>query len=730
MRTLRREAWAIFLAAALACFCHPSTAAGDSPRVTAGHTNAPLSIDGMLDEPAWRDAGVITNLTQQSPKPGAPTPYTTEVRVLLDADHVYFGFTCTDPEPDRVAVHTMLRDGDMNGDDTVAVVFDTLDDRATGYYFRVNAAGARQDGLISGQESYSLDWDGVWVAAARRVPGGWVAEIAIPSRTLRFSANNDHWGFNVERYIPRDRTTLRWSGLTLDSFLTDMSRNGELAGVGSLEQGLGLSVSPYGLVRIERDLRKGESTTEPDAGIDVSYNLTPQLSGVLTFNTDFAETESDDRQINLTRFELFYPEKRAFFLEGTNQFEFGLGLGESFVPFFSRRIGLYRGERVPIDAGVKLVGRQGRWGIGALEVLQGSTDAVDSTSLFAGRVTYDFDDHFRLGMIATDGDPTAMHDNRLTGIDALWRTSSLFEDKNFLVGAWAARSDGDIGSGQRTGWGFKIDYPNDLWDLRLIYKEFGDALDPAMGFLPRPGTRWYSGGGAFQPRPQQGWWAKWVRQFFFETSLDVIQDLDGNTQSWWLFTAPFNVRTQSGEHLEANWYPQFERLTEPFEVADGVVIPPGDYRFTRYRVEASSSLHRPWQIGGGVWFGSFYSGHLEQWFANGSYTTPGGRLQVSLSMEINYGRLPEGDFSQRLWQLKTVYAFTPDLVLSAYAQFDSISSNLGVNTRLRWTIVPGTDLFVVWNRAWEHPVGEDARWSSLLPLEDQAVVKLRYTWRP
>lgn len=342
-------------------------------------------------------------------------------------------------------------------------MLDTFGDRTAGYYFRINAAGARQVGLVSGPETYSLDWDGVWDAAAKRGPEGWTAEIAIPSRSLRFTVNGDVWGLNVERYLPRDRTTLRWSSITLDSFLTDMRRNGELAGVGGLKQGRGLSVIPYGLVRSDRDLREDTSETEFDEGIDVSYNLTPQLSGVLTVNTDFAETESDTRQINLTRFERFHPEKRAFFLDGSNQFDFGLGLGSSFVPFFSRRIGVYQGERVPIDVGVKFVGREGSWGIGALAVRQCSTDRVESADLFVGRFTYDVDEHLRLGLIATDGDPGAASDNRLVGLDALWRTSSLFGDKNFQVGVWAARSEGDVGPGKRAGWGFKVDYPNDLF---------------------------------------------------------------------------------------------------------------------------------------------------------------------------------------------------------------------------------------------------------------------------
>ncbi len=714
------------VASATATFTAPVN--GQPPRVVAGVATAPVRLDGVLDEEAWQQAGVIADLVQQAPKPGAPTPYRTEVRVLVDGDTLYLGVTCLDPDPSRIAVHTMQRDGDLTGDDTVAFILDPFGDRTTGYFFQVNAAGARQDGLYSDPENIPLDWDGIWEARARVNPQGWTAEIAIPSLTLRFPKGQTAWGFNVERRIARDRIVVRWTGTTLDALLGDLRRAGELGGVEELRQGRGWSVSPYGLVRSERDFTTDEATTKPDAGLDVSYSLGPELTGVLTLNTDFAETEVDTRQINLTRFPLFYPEKRQFFNDGANQFSFGLGLEEEFIPFFSRRVGLFEGEQVPIRGGVKLVGRQGRWGIGVLDVQTEDISAAPGSNLFAGRVTYDVDQHLRLGVIATDGNPDGIHDNSLAGVDAVWRTSTFRGDKNFSVGVWGARTDGDVPAGKRSGYGFKVDYPNDLWDVAAIYTEFGDGLNPALGFLPRPGTRWYTASLSYQPRPQQGWWAGSVRQFKFELEPQVVTDLGGTTQSWSVFTAPVNVEMQSGDGFELNWQPQFERLDTPFEIAQGVVIPPGSYRFDRFRVEVETSLHRPWQIAAQVWFGTFYTGRMDEWIPSLAYTTPGGHLQLKLSADLAFGDLPEGSFAERLWQLNVVYAFTPDLLLSAYTQYDNDSNNLGINTRLRWTIRPGTDFYVVWNHGWLHPEGEE-RWSVFKPLSDQAVVKLRYTWR-
>jgi hypothetical protein len=682
----------------------------------------------MLDEPAWQQAGVIESLMQQSPHPGGPTPFRTEVRILVDGDTLYLGITCFDPDPSKIAVHTMQRDGDMDGDDTVAFVLDTFGDRVTGYYFRINAAGARQDGLINDPENISLDWDGIWDARVRTGPQGWTAEIAMPARTLRFPTGQVFWGFNIERSVPRDRVTLRLAGISLDARLADFRRDAELAGVGDLRQGLGLSISPYGLVEATRDFTVPDTETQLKAGLDVSYNLGPALAGVLTLNTDFAETEVDTRQINLTRFPLFYPEKRQFFTDGANQFAFGIGIAEEFIPFFSRQVGLYEGDQVPLLGGVKLIGRQGRWGIGVLDVQTKDIPQAPGSNLFAGRVTYDVDEHLRLGTIATNGDPDGVSSNSLVGVDALWRTSTFHGDKNFIVGAWAAGSGGDLPAGKRTGCGLKIDYPNDLWDVMFTFKEFGDALDPALGFLPRPATRWYSSGIAYQPRPQSGWWATWARQFFFELEPQVVTDLKGTTQSWSVFTTPVKVEMQSGDGFELNWQPQFERLEVPFEIAKGVVIRAGSYRFDRFRAELQTSLHRPWQIATKVWFGTFYTGRMVEWIQSLAYTMPGGHLQLNLSADNAFGNLPEGNFAERLWQLNVVYAFTPDLLLSEYTQYDNDSNNLGINTRLRWTIKPGTDLYVVWNHGWLHPEDEE-RWSVLKPISDQAVVKLRYTWR-
>ncbi len=703
-----------------------------------------MTLDGRLDEPVWRDAPVL-KLVQQSPKPGEPTRYETEVRIVVTKDRLYFAFICKDPDPGRIAVHTMRRDDAMRGDDKVSILLDPYGDHRTGYFFQVNGAGARADGLVSDPQSVSLDWDGIWDARTARTADGWSAEIVIPSRTLSFARGLDTWGLNVERYIPRERLTLRWASPTLDSFLYDLSRAGRLTDMGELEQGKGLEFSPYGVGKTRQSFPGGDRSWQGAAGGEATWKITPQLVTVFTANTDFAETEVDTRQVNLTRFPLFFPEKRSFFLEGANQYDFGLGIGgqdsPQFIPFFSRQVGLLGGQQIPLDAGVKLNGRVGRWNLALLDVETRETvvspevaadlalpsQVVPGTNLLAARVSFDFNENLRVGTIFTNGDPAGFRRNTLAGVDAVWRTSKFRGNKNLLLGAWSATTQGDVGPGSKIGWGFKIDYPNDLLDCATSVNQYGDALEPLLGFLPRPGVRRTSASCSFQPRPSKVGPFRWIRQEFFENDYVRYTDSKGIVESWSYFMAPINLRFESGDRFEFNWYPHGETLLVPFEIAPGILIPVGSYDFTRWRLEAQTSEHRPLQFGTTTWFGTFYNGHLTQWENYLRWTSPKGKVQLDLETENDFARLPVGNFVQRLWSIRAAYAWSPNLVLSSFIQYDTESQNVGTNTRLRWTIKPGNDLFVVWNRGWQRIVTDPH--VSIVPQSDLIAIKLRWTFR-
>ncbi len=691
-----------------------------------GTTADPPRLDGLLDEAAWGQPELTAELIQQSPRPGAPTVFTTTVRVIVTERAVVLGFECRDPEPARIAIHTMQRDSEMEGDDTVALVLDTYGDKRTGYFFQVNAAGARADGLISNPEHISYDWDGIWDARTARTPSGWSAEIELPVRTLSFAPGLKSWGLNLQRFVAREQVTLRWQSPNLDAFLYDMKRAGALPGVEGLQQGRGIEVTPYLTGRMRGDFEEPHRTWQSTAGLDTTWRITPKLATVLTVNTDFAETEVDARQINITRFPLFFPEKRAFFLEGSNQFEFGLGLGETFIPFFTRRVGLFGGEQIPINAGLKLNGRVGQWNVGLLDVQTRDTPMAPGTNLFASRVSVDLNENLRVGTIVTNGNPDGRMNNTLGGIDAVWQTSRFRGDKNFMIGGWTAFSHDDLEPGQNGGWGFKVDYPNDLWDCAATFNQFGDALRPALGFLPRPGVRRYTSKCDYMPRPSRTGRLRSIRQAFFSGSASVVTDLKGTTESWAVETSPLGLIFETGDKVEVDWEPQYEFLREPFDISEGIAINPGAYRFNRFQIGGETSEHRALRFETDVSFGGFYSGNLTQWEHSLSWTSSSGRAQFGLGVEQNFGRLPEGNFVQRLWQLRTALSWTPNLTLTSFVQWDDESGDLGTNTRVQWTLKPGREIFLVWNRGWRRLI--TSRDDLILGPESEIIaVKIRWT---
>src|SRR5262249_13636738 len=387
---------------------------------------------------------------------------------------------------------------------------------------QINPSGARSDGQISNNaQDLSRDWDGIWNAATARTADGWTAEIEIPFKTLRFRPDQTVWGFNVERQIKHVFETDRWAAARVTSWIGNLADAGQLTGLEGARQGHGLDVRPY--VSGGEDTGDGQFT----GGLDVFKNLTPNLNASVTVNTDFAETEADIRQVNLTRFPLFFPEKRAFFLEGTGVFDVaGLAGGTDLIPFFTRRIGMHgdedTGGEVPIGAGAKVVGRQDAYNAGVLDVE--TRDLPDGSlprqNLFAARVSRNLFEQSWVGAIVTNGNPEGTGGNNLIGADARVATSKFHGNRNVALDPFAERTD-DAVLGKDDAAGFGLSYPNDRWDLFLNWKQIGDNFQPALGFVPRVGIRTSNARIAFQPRPQR--WG--IRQFFVEFEPQYITNL-------------------------------------------------------------------------------------------------------------------------------------------------------------------------------------------------------------
>jgi len=719
----------ILQASLLACFLLLSLQHlfPDSPPQTAVRVERGPQLDGRLDDEVWSRAPVFTAFQMVFPTMGDPTERT-ELRILYNDSNLYIGVYCYDSSPSKVCANSMAHDADEDAesDDVVKVLLDPFLDKRNAYIFYVNACGAKSEGLASGEHS-SLEWDGIWDARSEILADGWSSEIKVPFKTISFKPGLTHWGINVERYIPRKQETIRLSGVGQDNFFNNPAEAAPLRGIENLHLGTGVTFKPYGAARAIQDHAEPGTPRayEWDGGFDIYKNFTPNLSGAFSYNTDFAETEVDERRINLTRFPLYFPEKRTFFLEGSQIFNFGTTSGESFAPFFSRRIGLYEGAQVPVVFGTKVFGRLGHTNLAFLDVLTEKSFALPRQNFVAGRVYQNVLSESKVGIIFTDGSPAGER-NRLAGFDLIYQTSRFRGNQNFLIGGWYVYNWNERKSGKHQGFGFKIDYPNDLWDCRMMYSYYGDSLNPGLGFLPRNGVQSWSVGANYMPRPEKGWVGRLVRQFFYDLSLDFYWDLGGRLETRRLSLEPLHFQTESGENFEVDITSERDILPYDFEVSDGVVLPKGPYDFTDYRLEFKSSSHRAFEFELEQGFGGFYSGHLSETELGFAFKYKG---YATLGVSSNFirGNLPQGRFSENVYEVKADFFLSPRLGLMNYFQYDDVSKEFGLNLRFRWEIAPGNIIYFVYSKNWER------RWdpmSRFVPLEEKGVFKIQLSIRP
>ncbi len=466
-------------------------------KIPASPVTGKIELDGILDETDWKNAHSINIFRTIEPVQDGDPSQKTVVRVLAHSNYLLIGIECFDSNPAAIVNYSKLRDSDLTNEDHVRIVIDPFLDGQSGMIFMVNANGARYDALVSNRgESQNKDWDAIWEARTTIHGKGWTAEIKIPIQSFSFDKSLDSWGFNVERRIQRNQETIRWANIQRDQWFIQTSRAGLLTNLPEFNYGVGLNIRPSLIVDNSKE------GSEPvkfsfDPSIDISQRLGSNVIASLTVNTDFAETEVDTRQTNLTRFPLFFPEKRSFFLEGADIFEFGFGLSRNVIPFFSRRIGLHQGTPVPILAGLKLNGRLGKTAFGVLSMTSReatiNNETLESTTMGVVRVRQNIFKESSIGFIGTYGDPQGRSRSATSGVDFTYQTTRFKGDKNFLIGVSAMYTNREELSGDRSAYSIKIDYPNDLWDIAFSYMRIGDGFDPSLGFVPRKGINYWRG---------------------------------------------------------------------------------------------------------------------------------------------------------------------------------------------------------------------------------------------
>lgn len=698
----------------------------DVPRV-----EGRVRIDGTLDEPVWATARVIDDLSQYQPGNGTPPTERTEFRVAIDDEYLYVGARLHDSDPGAIKRSQLVQGQGVVNDDYVQVLLDTYNDRRTGYIFYVNPNGVQRDGLLFGGLSYNMDWDGIWEAAATVDEGGWTAEIAIPFKTLSFDRAGDAWGLNLIRSIRRKREEVAWSHH--DRRIT-MELTGEMHGMAGLDQGAGLDIVPsVALSQRDRFVAGGASLVSKPS-LDAFWRITPSLSSALTLNTDFSATDVDDRQVNLTRFSLFFPEKRDFFLEDSEVFEFG-GLAQNGRPFFSRTIGLSAaGQPIDLDGGLRLSGKLGRYTLGMLAVRQEAAGALDAQDVFVGRAYMGFGEQSTVGGIVTFGDPASGRDNHVIGADLLLRDQLLLDGALLEARAWAQQSGGDaapsgagIGSaagiardGDERAWGASIAYPNDRVDALLGYTRIGDAFRPALGFVNRAGIDEAIARAKYRHRFAPG-----GRLRSWQGGIDWLQvtGTDGDLESRILTLTPFTLDTQPGDQLALELRRSTEVLERPFPLPGGLRVAPGRYDFDRAKVALTSAGFRRLAATLELEGGDFFDGDRRD-ARVGLTWKPNEHLLLGAQYQLNDVRLPGDAFTARVVGLTANVAFNVRWAWLNVAQYDNVSRRLGLNSRLRWWPTPGQVAYLVVNYDWR----EDAA-GNFDPFLAETTLKFNYTFR-
>ena len=666
-----------------------------------------IRLDGMLDEAIYTSVPPISDFIQVEPQEGEPATEKTEVWLTYDSDHAYVSFRCWESEPTRVVANEMRRDSGAiwQGNDIIGFIFDTFYDRRNAVEFVVNPLGGRQDAQVtSGQ--WNGDWNTVWDVKTGRFEGGWTVEAALPFKSLRYRPGRAQiWGFNAMRtnrwkneisFITRIPNAMGQRGLNQPSLAATV------VGLEAPPGSRNLEIKPYAISDVTSNRKatpKVSNDVSGDVGLDIKYGLTQNLTADLTYNTDFAQVEADEQQVNLTRFSLFFPEKREFFLENQGTFSFGgvstsgSGAGtDTPVLFYSRRIGLNGGQPVPIEGGGRMTGRLGHYSLGVLSMRTDDEPVSGSrpTNLSVVRLKRDLLRRSSLGVLFTERSvgQAGTGTNTVYGADG---TFAFFD--NLAINTYWARTRTDGLSGEDTSYRAQLDYAGDRYGVQAERLVVGDHFNPEVGFLRRDDMRRNFGLFRFSPRPRS---IKSIRRFSWTGSMTYIENGAGRleTRDW---QGEFAIEFQNSDRFSVGYGDTYEFLARPFDVSPGVTVPVGGYDFAGLRVGFNLGQQRTVSGNFLAEYGSFYGGHKLAFGASRGRVKITSRFSVEPSVSINRVDLAEGSFTTQLVGARVTYTMTPLMFAGALVQYNSAGHAAMTNVRLRWEYRPGSELFVVYN---------------------------------
>jgi hypothetical protein len=691
------KAGKIFLSVVFTGFINISIAQHSLPdTITALKINEKINFDGQLSESLWQNKAAISNFTQRELDYGKEASELTTVLVVYDDLAMYIGVRCYQ-KANTIHAKFMQRDFSYEQDDNFQVMLSPFNDKRNGYLFVVNPNGARADLLVSGNEEANIDWNGVWDARTSVTKEGWFVEIRIPFNSLQFKKEDIHnWAINFERNTRYINEQAVWQGWTRDCSIYCIVNSGTLSGLKDIGYAKRFELKPYGLTGFEK--HEGDKTKYPaKAGADLNINITPTLKLNLTTNTDFAQVEADRIAVNLSRFNLFYPEKREFFLEGYQNYQFNIGGSNEL--FYTRKLGLENFEAVSIIAGARLFGKIGKNNIGLLNIQTASADHTPATNNTVIRYKRDVGSQSYIGGIVTSKNSSNIS-NQVAGIDGAYTTSHFLKDKNLVISGLISKSfDRGSNSNKAYAWNFFIDYPNDLIDNFIGIRSVQPGFNPELGFLERKNfdnVRWFF-------RFTRRWFTKYgirrmeLRPWGFEW---YRTHTTGKLESFLNESRPLGFVTKKGERFEFNFYQQFERLDDTFQLTTAIKIPPGKYWMYSKEIQAGTFQGRKLWIDANFSWGGFYTGRI---------TKLGSSVGINVNKHLNFKtdyilnkiHLPEGNVTTHELAEYINYAFNPRLDISVFGQWNSLDDLLLGNFRLHWIPNIGSDLYVVYNRGYE-----------------------------
>jgi len=687
----------------LSLFMLISTLTIAQPSIKGVYVSKSPTIDGHLNDEAWIDAAQVGELFQREPNIGQPVSEKTLFYVCYDASHLYVGIKCYD-DPKKITAKEMARDVSLGNDDRIQVILDTYLDHRNGYWFQIGPRGSIGDATISENGAvFNKEWDGLWEGKARIVEDGWEAEMAIPFKTIGFDKNQTTWGIKFIRHIKRKLESSYWPTANINSYKFQVSDAGLIEGIQNITQGIGLDLSPYvvGGMDTKRDIK---NKYHVDGGLDMFYQITPSLKSSLSINTDFAETEVDDRQINLTRFNLLFPEKRDFFLDGSSHFSFGIQgddsnpYGKGIIPFFSRRMGLdSNGLPLQINYAGKLVGTIGKWNLGVIHV--NDDRSVGNSNFSVARVSRNIGPESSIGVIGTYGNAVSQGENFVGGMDMKLATSKLHGNKNLAFILFGLKSNTKGLSDSDLSWGGTITYPNDFLSFSLGHHEIGENFVAGMGFVPRTNIKESYGNIKIGPRPN-----KWgLLQVYSGLGFDHIVNFSNVLETRSIDFSPLSLRFKSGEEFSYSISQSFENLEKEFKIFSTYVIPIGEYEFYRHTLKLLTAGSRNFAGDCSFVWGDFYNGDRRDFSIGANY-----KIAVPFFLGAKYKQnevsLPAGNFTTRIYQVNANVLFSPDITLYNYFQYDNSSKTIGVQSRFQWIVKPGNEIIVAWTSNLSKPL--------------------------